>query len=487
MKSTKKSLLASGLALLASVALLAGTTFAWFTDSVTNTGNRIQAGNLQVDLVHVGAGADHSDVSLKDTPLHKVFDYDRWEPGYTAVETLRVVNEGSLALKFNLTASTEGATTGANGENLADVIDVYVYEGTDPTTALTDPGWRNAGALSALMADPDGVAYGILLPADAQATEDLPAGSVEMTVALHMQEEAGNGYRGLSLGDLSFILNATQYTYEQDGFGSSDYDADATLNFASVATADDLEQALTEGKTASLTEDIALDETLQVTGDITIQGNGNTLTIPDNADRVINVTGSTEPITITLSNVDMVGPTEGTYTRGISFFETKDVTLVMDNCSLSANYYAINAASANENLKVIVRNSTITGWCAFQTHSPYADITFENCTLIGLNDKSYNADGWNDFATIVINRYSDGNPDPNGAHDCTLTFRNCRIEANQTTGNVQYLLSVRAENTTIVAENCSFYVNGTEISQDELPEYVAVYPEVLDTFDFTIR
>ena len=37
MHSTKKSLLASGVALLASVALLAGTTFAWFTDSVTNT------------------------------------------------------------------------------------------------------------------------------------------------------------------------------------------------------------------------------------------------------------------------------------------------------------------------------------------------------------------------------------------------------------------------------------------------------------------
>ena len=29
--------------------------------------------------------------------------------------------------------------------------------------------------------------------------------------------------------------------------------------------------------------------------------------------------------------------------------------------------------------------------------------TFENCTLIGNNDKTYNAEGWNDFATIVIN------------------------------------------------------------------------------------
>ena len=50
MQSTKKSLLASGLSLVASAALLVGTTFAWFTDSVTNTGNTIQAGTLDVLL-----------------------------------------------------------------------------------------------------------------------------------------------------------------------------------------------------------------------------------------------------------------------------------------------------------------------------------------------------------------------------------------------------------------------------------------------------
>ena len=41
MNKTKKSLLASGLSLLVCAALLVGTTFAWFTDSVTNKGNSI--------------------------------------------------------------------------------------------------------------------------------------------------------------------------------------------------------------------------------------------------------------------------------------------------------------------------------------------------------------------------------------------------------------------------------------------------------------
>ena len=50
MKNTKKSLIASGISLAVSVALLAGSTFAWFTDSVTNKNNRIQAGNLKSAL-----------------------------------------------------------------------------------------------------------------------------------------------------------------------------------------------------------------------------------------------------------------------------------------------------------------------------------------------------------------------------------------------------------------------------------------------------
>lgn len=50
-KSTKRALATSALSLAVSLALLAGTTFAWFTDSVTNTGNVIQAGNLSIDAL----------------------------------------------------------------------------------------------------------------------------------------------------------------------------------------------------------------------------------------------------------------------------------------------------------------------------------------------------------------------------------------------------------------------------------------------------
>ena len=49
-KATKRALGSSVLALFLCFAMLLGTTFAWFTDSVTSANNIITAGNLDVDL-----------------------------------------------------------------------------------------------------------------------------------------------------------------------------------------------------------------------------------------------------------------------------------------------------------------------------------------------------------------------------------------------------------------------------------------------------
>ena len=49
-KSTKKALIASVLSLVLCFTMLLGTTFAWFTDSVTSSNNIIKAGNLDVEM-----------------------------------------------------------------------------------------------------------------------------------------------------------------------------------------------------------------------------------------------------------------------------------------------------------------------------------------------------------------------------------------------------------------------------------------------------
>ena len=50
-KSTKRALLVSGLALVMCISMLIGSTFAWFTDSVTSGSNIIKSGNLDVALL----------------------------------------------------------------------------------------------------------------------------------------------------------------------------------------------------------------------------------------------------------------------------------------------------------------------------------------------------------------------------------------------------------------------------------------------------
>ena len=50
--TTKRALLMSGLAMLLSISMLVGTTFAWFTDTVSSGTNTIVAGNLDIELYH---------------------------------------------------------------------------------------------------------------------------------------------------------------------------------------------------------------------------------------------------------------------------------------------------------------------------------------------------------------------------------------------------------------------------------------------------
>ena len=471
-KHTKRALLASILSVVVCAAMLAGSTFAWFTDSVTSAGNIIKSGNLDVALEWANGTEALDTATWQDASTGAIFNYDLWEPGYTEARHVRISNKGNLALKYEIRIAANGEVS-----KLADVIDVYYIKDAKQITSRTGLTDENKiGTLSQVLANPY-AAKGHILAGDNAADV--------ATIALKMQESAGNEYQNLSIGtDFSIQLVATQYTSEKDSFDDQ-YDKDAPLNFVPVATADELTKAVADGENVSLTAPIELSERLEVKKDITINGNGNAITIP--TDRVINLANIAEPITVTLNNVDLNGPTQGTYTRGISIYDVPKVKVVMDNCSLSANYYAINLASAAPNAEIVVKNTTLTGWCAFQTHSPYSNVTFENCTLIGLNDKGFNADGWNDFATVVVNGYSEGNPDPDGAHGGTFTFKNCRIEANQTTGNTQYLLSVRAKNTTLIAENCSFYVDGTEVSIEDVPNYVSVYPEVIDSFNFTLK
>ena len=229
----KTRLIAAVLVLIMLLSTLAGTTFAWFTDEVTSSGNKIVTGTLQADVQHK---TETDWVSLKSNPDHLVFDYDNWEPGFTNIETLKVLNMGSLALQYKLSIEVADGTAinGKNGEKLSDVIDVYVSYGdvTDKSYAelTANSAWIKKGTLTEVMASPATFVNGVLLPTgkvlEGTEADYITVGERTVNIALHMQESAGNEYQSLSVGDVWVNLIAAQWSYENDSFGK-DYDEGA--------------------------------------------------------------------------------------------------------------------------------------------------------------------------------------------------------------------------------------------------------------------
>ena len=107
MKTTKRALFSSVIALILCFSMLVGTTFAWFTDEVKSGNNIITAGNLDIELEYWN-GTEWVDVSGKEDILTN----ELWEPGVTEVAYLHVKNAGSLALKYQLGINIESETAG---------------------------------------------------------------------------------------------------------------------------------------------------------------------------------------------------------------------------------------------------------------------------------------------------------------------------------------------------------------------------------------
>ena len=205
--TTKRSLLASVLALVMCVTMLVGTTFAWFTDSASTAVNKIESGTLHVDIVDKdGNSLDGKTLSFKNVNGDANI---LWEPGATFnLDSFRIVNTGKLALKYKVIIN------GVNGNaKLLEAIDFFVKIGDAEKVALAD--WE-----------------GILLPVGKEPIADKEVvGTTDLiTISGTMKKEAGNEYQGLSIDGIGITVVATQYTYEYDSKDNLyDEDADYTI------------------------------------------------------------------------------------------------------------------------------------------------------------------------------------------------------------------------------------------------------------------
>ena len=195
---TKKALRGSLLALFLCIVLLIGTTFAWFTDTASTGVNKIQAGNLDIELQMKDNNGNWVNAEGRTLPFlveGKIPAENTqilWEPGCTYyVPEVRVLNKGNLAVKFEYIPTALGVTG-----KLADVLEfkAKVTGGDDVNI------------------EPE-----VLEPGDVS-----PAWSL----GYHMSEAAGNEYQNETATGMCITVVATQATYENDSFDNQ-YDKDA--------------------------------------------------------------------------------------------------------------------------------------------------------------------------------------------------------------------------------------------------------------------
>ena len=249
-KATKRALLTSVMALVMCVVMLVGTTFAWFTDTASTGVNKIQAGNLDIQLLMRGAGdayeniGDSQQVIFGDANSLVAQNNNQdtlWEPGKTQVAYLAIRNAGNLALKYNIILNVEdGGLIGALDYVIVPQGTKFGNDVCTATVASWDDVKANAVKLAAgtFTAAPNGCL-------DEIAYDKAKTNETEyFALVVHMDENAGNTYMEKSVS-IDMKVVATQAAAESDSFDNT-YDAGAA--------ATELKQGVTIGGIAGVAE-----------------------------------------------------------------------------------------------------------------------------------------------------------------------------------------------------------------------------------------
>ena len=255
--SAKRSFIMSLTSLIFCVAMLLGTTFAWFSETISSGINTIKSGNLDVELEYAkvkdGVLQDFAPVTVS---TNDIFDPNAlWEPGRVEVVYLKISNLGTLDLKYQLGINVYEEIAGKNvkGEEfkLSDYLVFKVIDVEDANSGDITP-YTDRKAVAAAAGTEMGLAtYN-------SGTTALEDGAVDyVAVIVYMPETVGNeaNYRGDAVPTIKLGVNlvATQVEAENDSFGN-DYDAGAYFTY--VENAAELQSALEQEENVALANDI---------------------------------------------------------------------------------------------------------------------------------------------------------------------------------------------------------------------------------------
>jgi len=436
-KNTKRALISSLLVLCLCFTMLIGTTFAWFTDSATSGSNVIKSGRLDIVLEYWN-GTDWVDGEGKVLEFQKANgatdEEILWEPGCTyQLPKFRVRNVGNLATKILIRLN------GIDGdEKLMEAIDLTTTITNIPDSVLNGSqaaqlGKFNNATIELMYGTPDGtlifdwslMGEGVVAP-NSGHTDTSP----EFTITGHMHEDVGNEYQNLMIQGISITVLATQQVYEYDSFGR-DYDANLpypdveapALEVSDYAT---LQNAIESGEEyIVLRNDIGIDEPINVNKNITINGNGKTITrAPGYTGNVFSVA---EGVELTLEDTVVDG--------GAVWVSTLSDGTVSNGGATATG----NLITANKNAKIIL----------------------EEGAILQNNDGAHAVNlGTRIGATLTMN----GGAIMYNRSDSGAVWGGGHITINS--GAISYNMSTGAAGAIRMVSNCNLTMNGGEITNN---------------------
>ena len=272
-RATKRALLTSVMALVMCVVMLVGTTFAWFTDTASTAVNKIQAGNLKMEVMYRTSNNESTD-SGTWKPIADRTDLfgtegTLFEPGHTRVVELKIKNAGNLRLKYKISMNVASETVGTNKagspyklSNYLKVANTAIMAcNTGNITTDAVAAWLDAGVFtknfSGWNSERNFANFELEKTDNGVVNELLPGGEAILGMKVYMPEDVGNEANARTseeAASISFGLNilATQYIGETDSFGNN-YDKDAQyddVTYMGVTDQTSLDKALANSMTS---------------------------------------------------------------------------------------------------------------------------------------------------------------------------------------------------------------------------------------------
>ena len=443
-KATKRALLTSVMALVMCVVMLVGTTFAWFTDTASTGVNKIQAGNLKMEVTYKNtADGDFEKVS-KENP---VFNNNAlWEPGHVEYVVLKIRNAGNLALKYKLGINIAGETGSTNVLGNEFKLSDYIKFGV----VDEDLSGKTRDEMVAAVTDGKLIKEGY----SKESHLDITNANETVTLVVWMPTDVGNeanhktGTAAPTI-DLGIKVDATQYTYEKDSFDNQ-YDAKADVELTASATINGQEYASMQAAYEAVQPQVS-----------TVFGLGQEAFSASDTDKCAKFDELFPDGKITWTIYGEQKLTDAymlSFGRKASYFGArtlKEIEVVGGNSQATLDLTGTNGTfalpynwwgSTVDNIKITFKGITFKGiksipytWATPEQETPY---TFENCTFNG------NVYGYHDY-------------------NINLTIKDCTFNAPENTPYALTLQSTTGITGKVTVDGCNFngYTRGVNFQR----------------------